>query len=1517
MNVGNNAGALNMSSAPEDHCINEQTYFGFERTICTDQNLSVVVSNTASFEGSQNLSNLLKNNSDPFQWKHVESTRTYSRNEKDEEEEEEDDDDVVFIEPSPPTTSPSTTLTDQNSATLVVFQKPESVGNEINTTSPPPGKDFMPPVEPIIIDDEEDAAEGNSETTKGAGITMAVRCDERNGLAEPSDMDFSSSDFRNQKDSFHSMQYINNQSLFRTPNLENNNIHWDPRTGLKEIDLNECHSLQPMLLSDPRRGNILPTNGGEALNHGISTEPDSEIQITCVTTLDASSKPMIDNPQPQRSGGMDLDLMICNVTSLQDQKFEGIDEGVQKQAFQIGVGTSNSDKMMDGAGDGFLNGESVLLSSQPKLGTMHNILPKTTTATTTTQTQDMAEDAERKRSNVKVNNGTCEDTLNDIKINEVYGSSSHPVNDSWLSQSSSFPMNRKLNASDSVVSMAPLSKPAFQSSGQQQQAKPSVKVICAHCKKPLQKGQTAYQRKGSSYLFCSTTCLSSFSHKPAPKKLCTTCKKEITNMKGTIVAQVDSSETFQEFCSTTCLSLYEEKQKVPTHASHGTQGNHGKCTICGKMTEIRHEVSFKNVVHRLCSDVCFNKYRQTNGLVMNCCDQCGSYCYNKGSSNHFLFHEGHHKRFCSSQCLNEFKQKNSKIIPCTACKTPCRSFDMTQSVGPGGSIDAYCSVACMSVHKSRSPKPTGMGSCHFCKRSALPQYQATMPDGKQYNFCSSSCVAKFQSYSVQTTTNGEDVTNDVQLKCTYCKIGFSAKPEVLEWENKVFQFCCKMCCDDYKKLHCIVSFCEYCQEEKTVYETVRFSGVKKPFCSEGCKLLYKQDFAKLLGLRCVICSYCSQLCKRAAAKEIDGKAQDFCSDDCCKKFIDWYFKAARCDCCKAQRELTESVQWRGEMKHFCNQQCLLQFYSQQNEPDMLTQKGPENMNTVTDQIFQTPSSKITVSNQIPAPSPTPPKELKNKALLCKPLTQTKATYCKPHTQSKSCQTEDDWKPQLVPVPIPVPVYIPVPMHMFCYNTPVPVSIPIPVPVPVFLPTTLDNAEKIVETIEDLKRKVPSNPIEADLLAMAEMIVEAERNPVSMEFCGIDNDESAESLLDVFGTIKDDLDEQPSTPGISFELGLDLEVDFPRTAEELDTENEFLLPPVFGEEYEDQPKPQTKKKGAKRKALSDVHSQDGSVATPDIGFTFSYVYGLSAWKQWIITKKTIDEDISEMDEFTSHIFSKPVQFKEDLLSHTTAELNCGLAEFVKEVRRPNGEHYAPDSLYYLCLGIQQYLSENNRSVNIFTDPRYKTFNEEFNAILRSWRPSILPNGSIFSRVEEDYLWNCKQLGSQSPFVLLNTLLYFNTKYFGLRTVEQHLRLSFGNVFKKWNKNSENTVCIRYHVPALCRNDHQDKMSTGKRKREEEDPVFEQQENSVNPSRCPVKMFECYLSKCPRNLQQRTDLFYLQPEHIGGPGSLIWYSSTPLDRNVLENMLVRILVIKDIYEENERDSSEVDEDDDDIN
>ncbi len=58
--------------------------------------------------------------------------------------------------------------------------------------------------------------------------------------------------------------------------------------------------------------------------------------------------------------------------------------------------------------------------------------------------------------------------------------------------------------------------------------------------------------------------------------------RDITNMKGgTIVAQVDSSESFQEFCSTGCLAAYENKQN-PQKNQLKT-----KCTVCGTLTEVR------------------------------------------------------------------------------------------------------------------------------------------------------------------------------------------------------------------------------------------------------------------------------------------------------------------------------------------------------------------------------------------------------------------------------------------------------------------------------------------------------------------------------------------------------------------------------------------------------------------------------------------------------------------------------------------------------------------------------------------------------------------------------------------------------------------------------------------------------------------------------------------------------------------------------------------------------------------
>lgn len=130
-------------------------------------------------------------------------------------------------------------------------------------------------------------------------------------------------------------------------------------------------------------------------------------------------------------------------------------------------------------------------------------------------------------------------------------------------------------------------------------------------------------------------------------------------------------------------------------------------------------------------------------------------------------------------------------------------------------------------------------------------------------------------------------------------------------------------------------------------------------------------------------------------------------------------------------------------------------------------------------------------------------------------------------------------------------------------------------------------------------------------------------------------------------------------------------------------------------------------------------------------------------------------------------------------------------------------------------------------NIFSDLFYTKFCHEMTNLLKGWKPTILPTGECFktltrdwlvsllcykrlcvcvcagyvhSRVEEEYLWDCKQLGAFSPGVLLNTLLYFFTKFFKYKTVEQHRRLSFANV-KRYSRGPANSKVsyLRFYPP----------------------------------------------------------------------------------------------------------------------
>jgi len=174
------------------------------------------------------------------------------------------------------------------------------------------------------------------------------------------------------------------------------------------------------------------------------------------------------------------------------------------------------------------------------------------------------------------------------------------------------------------------------------------------------------------------------------------------------------------------------------------------------------------------------------------------------------------------------------------------------------------------------------------------------------------------------------------------------------------------------------------------------------------------------------------------------------------------------------------------------------------------------------------------------------------------------------------------------------------------------------------------------------------------------------------------------------------------------------------------------------------------------------------------------------------------------------------YRSDPLLYRADELNTALCLFLKEIR----DLYDGDSIYYLCLGIQHYLRENRplsssttttttrrlneghfyRTESIFFDSTFVQFQTKLHSILVRFchhrdpsRPLSMrgPTSSNIddrpSRIEEELLWEAKQLGAHTPWVLLNTILYFNTKYFFLKTVNEHQVLSFSNVRRHYKRN----------------------------------------------------------------------------------------------------------------------------------
>ncbi|KAK7493034.1 hypothetical protein BaRGS_00015764 [Batillaria attramentaria] len=937
-----------------------------------------------------------------------------------------------------------------------------------------------------------------------------------------------------------------------------------------------------------------------------------------------------------------------------------------------------------------------------------------------------------------------------------------------------------------------------------------------------------------------------------------------------------------------------------------------------------------------CGEGCLGKFQSG---ISTSCTLCTAFIPLTARSSNCLRISNEVRPFCSSRCYNDYKQR---MRLCSFCQKDLGSAkdSFSAPVGSEGAFRDFCTQACMKKFEDLlsndveiirvEQSKTQRNKCSVCQKTELSKHTVKY-NQKVHHLCSDPCLSAFQ-YANKLDMSACDHCGTL---CTTLE----SSPHFVQFEGQQKRFCSDNCVNNFRNANRKISPCAWCGSQKPNFDMIeRLDSNNKfqLFCSLNCLSLYRVNL-QAKSNQAVTCDQCLKFVPAQYHLTMsDASVRNFCSYNCVMSFQAQFTKGAAAPAPSTQQTPKHKHNTRG--KAAANQPS---FPIISNVVSLAPQggqkvniKSPGGIPVVVSgagQSVKTTGAASMAGGQMQQQiiiQPPPPKVVKNKALLCKPFVQTKATSCRPHTQTKDTQT-DESKGKPVLIPVPVPIYLPAPMAMYRAPAPTPLFIPIPIP--------------------EIQEKIPTDPLEAEILMMAAA--------VSADGKHSSDSESDEDMLPEVSTGKkrhreddddNDADVMPLTSHKGGEVAgeEDMIQMALRMAEEMsgpiaDLESAVEAvpintdpPPPPPRQPTPEPTPQedefretrSRGRGSKRGSSgrrsgprapkrprvmptqADINTNpvppeviQPQLPPADANYHLKFTYGVNAWRHWVMFKNAQLERTAKRND------SRIKLFKTDIMQCTADELNYSLCLFVKEVRKPNGEEYSPDSIYYLCLGIQQYLFENGRIDNIFTDIYFEKFTECLTDLLSKCQPKFNSAGQMVCRIEEEHLWECKQLGAHSPYVLLNTLIYFHTKYFMLKTPEDHMKLSFAHILKYWKKGQPGkggqptrSVSLRYYSVSTAKKDGSAPTSTTKKGSKDGIPVYEVTENAENPLRCPVKLYEFYLSKCPESIKNRSDIFYPVPERSCVPDSPVWYSTIPISIETMTKMLTRILLVREIQE-----------------
>ncbi|XP_021352596.1 zinc finger MYM-type protein 2-like isoform X2 [Mizuhopecten yessoensis] len=684
-------------------------------------------------------------------------------------------------------------------------------------------------------------------------------------------------------------------------------------------------------------------------------------------------------------------------------------------------------------------------------------------------------------------------------------------------------------------------------------------------------------------------------------------------------------------------------QAPPPSVPPPSQERYKTCSIC-QLMNVKTSKPFLNwQCMDFCGEDCLGKFQAGLNAA---CNYCGQTVQQASKGKFCARVDNDVKQFCSGPCYNEFK-KRQKL--CEFCQKDVTKISdaFVAPVGKDALFKDFCSQGCLQKYEEKSNRdveivgidrpqksqvpPKGNFQCAVCRKTGPVKHEIKL-EGRMNRLCGDPCFSAFQ-YANKLTMNTCDNCG------VYC-YNEGMAPQYIQFEGQQKRFCSFMCVNTFKTLNKKVVSCAWCNCKKSNFdmiERVDANNKYQLFCSLNCLSLYRVNL-QATSNQAVVCDQCRKFVPAQYHLTMsDASVRNFCSYQCVMTFQSQFAGGAN----KSQtpimntapqnqktptpRTNNKNTPTRASSRVVSSQQKqthvpvisnVVSLSSQNTGPQqvMRNTQMPTLVNSqaqprpsVTTTAMQTPPQQIIIQ-------PPPPKTVKNKSLLCKPFVQTKATSCRPHTQTKETQTEDDWTPKQCLVPIPIPYYIPVPMMMYTQYTPVPIPIPVPIPVPCFIPTTKKSASSIFKHIKEIQERIPSDPLEAELLMMAEAVAVADPESESES----DNEDilppsktppaDGNTVSDTPSPIPDPVPEVTAAPGQpNGEFGEDMLQMALRMATEMTSE------PVLDLESSIAPVPVNTDIGLRRTSLEEIDPRTSKVkhlenqeSSPNFPKDFSYM-----------------------------------------------------------------------------------------------------------------------------------------------------------------------------------------------------------------------------------------------------------------------------------------------------------------------